>query len=283
MKEIGLTVIADIYCPTTRTYLSYLKKSGYIPQKIILVHFTGKDKKYLRLRRFLGHKLASWFIHATHPLNPQHAKGVTELLDSVQKEFNIKITYTNDFDFSSHTVELEKTSAYDYTDLDFQKFLISQKNKVFLYTNGGIVPAKLLDRADMRILHIHPGIVPYVKGSDGLLWSILERGNPGVSCFYMNPGIDTGDLIETMEFPPMRLSIEKPVSIQSEDNLYRAILIAYDPHLRAKILCKILGDHDGKDLFSLPSQKQIASEHESYLWMAPQLRLKIFREKICAL
>ena len=52
----------------------------------------------------------------------------------------------------------------------------------------------------IKILHIHPGVVPKFKGSDCLLWSGLKSGHFGASCFYMNYKIDEGDLISTKKF-----------------------------------------------------------------------------------
>jgi methionyl-tRNA formyltransferase len=80
-----------------------------------------------------------------------------------------------------------------------------------LYTSGGRVPGDLLSTSPSRMIHIHPGVVPYVRGSDCLFWSVLTRGRPGMSCFYMNAGIDTGDIIHTREFDAPSYPVSRTV------------------------------------------------------------------------
>jgi hypothetical protein len=281
MKTLNFTIVADIYCPTSRTYLSYLRAHGYKPKKIILVHFTGVNKRDTFLRKILGHRLHAFYLHKRLRKSPSISNTITEFIKDIQRPFEVKIDYTSTFDFKSYADEFSITTATDYNDPDFQNYLIKQKCKLFLYTNGGIVPSTLLKRHDIKFLHIHPGIVPYVRGSDGLLWSIVTRGVPGVSCFYMDPGIDTGDLIGTKEFAPLKIDITPPNDLMEEDCLYRALLISYDPHMRASLLIDILRKYEDQDLSNLPTHAQIYEKIDNFLWMHPKLRLKVFREIIC--
>jgi len=282
MKTLDFTVIADLYCPTSRTYLSYLKQAGYQPEKILLTAFVSSRRKYSLIRRFLGYRAECFAAHLCEPGIASYPSSVSAHFTAMQESFGVNVDYTSGFAWQDYAPVVQKISALDYSDPDFREVLKKQRNKTFLYTNGGIVPKSLLEQKDIRILHIHPGIVPDVRGSDGLLWSVLIRGRPGVSCFYMSPGIDEGALIDTMEFAPMRIQVPAPNNAEEEDALYRAALIAYDPHLRARLLCKIIKENEGTSMALLPSRQQPPVKPEAYLWMHPALRKKVFEEKICA-
>lgn len=282
MREIDLTVIADIHCPTSRTYLAYLKEAGFIPHKVILTHFVGQNNRWTKIMKLLGRRLSNAIIHHLREKNIFFEESVEKYFDTMQDQWPIKINYKNNFNYNLYASNVVKIAAYNYDDTYLHEILKKQKVKTFLYTNGGRVPDVLLREKGIRILHIHPGVVPCVRGSDGLLWSIIERGRPGVSCFYMDAGIDTGNVIDIMEFPPLSLPISANIERDEEEHLYRALLIAYDPHMRAALLCDIIKKYSGTELASLPTIAQPYKKNDNFLWMHPRLRLKVFKEKICA-
>ena len=76
-------------------------------------------------------------------------------------------------------------------------------------TPFGILPPSLLALPGVKFIHVHPGFLPYVRGSDGLLWSALIRNKPGVSVFYMDPEIDGGKIISAGEISPLTFPVSK--------------------------------------------------------------------------
>ena len=274
MKTADITLIADRWCPTSRTNCTYLRESGFVFKKIILVDFLGQNQKLRFLRHFTGMRLAHRLAIKKRPAWPDY-EGYKDYFRALQPNTEYCVDYLNPFDYSQYSDDIENFVAEDYQDPLFQSFLKKQNHKVFLYTNGGIVTHELLDYPDIRILHIHPGIVPEVRGSDGLLWSILVKKRPGVSCFYMDAGIDTGNLIAQKEFDLPCINVGAPTTAEEEDILYRALLIAYDPHLRASMLRDIVVAHDGKGLGALKTSDINNKSSESYLWMHPQMRQRV--------
>lgn len=90
----------------------------------------------------------------------------------------------------------------------------------------------------------------------------------------MSPGIDEGNVIGQKEFEVPDLSFLRDyLSSEKELTAYRALLFAFDPHLRAQLLVDVLNREGLKDLRSIPSEPQSASSSPAYLWMHPQLRL----------
>lgn len=138
-----------------------------------------------------------------------------------------------------------------------------------LFTGGGMVPATLLALPHCRFIHIHPGVLPQVRGADGLLWSILLRGRPGATIFYMSPGLDSGDVIASSEFeiPPL------PEGFTAFDTqtAYRLIYAFVDPVMRALMLLRVPQRGDA-DLFALPRTRQAAHEGTTFHFMNDAVR-----------
>ncbi|MDL0119329.1 formyltransferase family protein [Halobacterium salinarum] len=58
-----------------------------------------------------------------------------------------------------------------------------------------IVPKKILDIPDEGCLNLHPAYLPYNRGANPNVWSIVEGTPAGVTLHWMDSGIDTGDII----------------------------------------------------------------------------------------
>jgi methionyl-tRNA formyltransferase len=58
-----------------------------------------------------------------------------------------------------------------------------------------IIRPPALERLGGRVVNLHISLLPWNRGSDPNLWSILEDTPKGVSIHYVDAGIDTGDLI----------------------------------------------------------------------------------------
>lgn len=175
---------------------------------------------------------------------------------------------------------VETISVNGLNDASLAQYLRSSREKTILFTGGGLLKEPLLSLDGIRFIHIHPGIVPEVKGADGLFWSLLLKGKAGYSAFYMNPGIDTGDIIVQQEYKVdlSGLGLEN----YGNDEVYRALLDFYDPcfrimtfiHLLNSIFDKkqLIDDNENLDLRSIPSKAQDPTEGRTYFFMHRQLR-----------
>src|SRR5690606_29952514 len=116
-----------------------------------------------------------------------------------------------------------------------------EKNPV-LFTGGGIVPASLLEIPELPFIHIHPGFLPEIRGADCVLWSTLLTGHPSATCFFMSPGIDTGDIVKPCWLPEVIFDVDmKDYDLKT---LYRAIYSFFDPWVRAYVLRETLCAHE---------------------------------------
>lgn len=270
MRVIDLTVVADRNCPTSRTYLTYLQQAGLQPRKLLLVDFLYDDADAAQLLRRWGRWLGHVLLQRRRAAAPVYDPAFKRACNILQGLVERPIDYFEDFQFGRYAAEVETFTALDFSDAALHWRLMKQPSRTFLYTNGGRVPQSFLATPGIRVLHIHPGIVPDVRGSDGLFWSLIVRGRPGVSCFFMNAGIDTGSLIARKEFDRPNLQSLAAELPQDPDVLYAALLHAYDPHLRASLLLDVLGRNP--DLKALSGQPQPEGDEPAYCWMHPRLR-----------
>jgi hypothetical protein len=257
---INLTVIGDRACSTTRTYLEYLRRVGLRPRRLWLVDFGPVSRRLRWARRLLGARFADAFLRSRDEAAAPPDKTFAALCLRLQDEAGlVPVDYFAPWEPADYAEDVECFSATDFHDPLLQRRILRSDETAFLHTNGGIVP-------DMR-------------GSDCLLWSALVRRRLGVSCFYMSPGIDEGEVIGQRELDLPRLPSLAPfLSPQDEHTAYRALLFALDPHLRTQMLVDGLRAHPGVDLRRLPTRAQPPVSRPAYLWMHPRLRLKVMRE-----
>jgi methionyl-tRNA formyltransferase len=62
-----------------------------------------------------------------------------------------------------------------------------------------IVPERILDVPQAGCLNLHPAYLPYNRGANPNVWSIVEGTPAGVTLHWMDSGIDTGDIVARRE------------------------------------------------------------------------------------
>lgn len=277
MKDLDLTVLFVDTIPA-KIYLALLKKHGYRPKKILSLDIEPASRKYRVLRKYFGRFIAT---AALKIFKRDSALGVSsDLSEQLLKQHGLTHKCLND-DLVSYTAgSVETISVTGLDDVNLVQYLKASSDKAVLFTGGGLLKEPLLSLDGIRFIHIHPGIVPEVKGADGLFWSLLLKGKAGYSAFYMNPGIDTGDIIVQQEFKIdlSRLGLEN----YGNDEVYKALLDFYDPcfrimtfiHFLNSIFDKkqLMDDNGNLDLRSVPSTPQDPTEGRTYFFMHRCLR-----------
>jgi hypothetical protein len=148
--------------------------------------------------------------------------------------------------------------------------LAEDDNKYVLFTGGGIVPSSLLSLKNITMLHVHPGVLPNIRGADGMLWSIFLRGKPGASCFIMAPDLDLGDILHRTEFELPAFG-EANIGLPDGLMLYRTLFSYIDPLVRALAFQQLLDRSNG--LNKMPAgRRQLPEEGELFHFMHPLLR-----------
>jgi len=284
LKTIPLTVLAH-EGPGSRAYLVMMAAAGFRPSSIIAMISShgesgGNGKRIGRflpnpIRRSYAKRIQEvrrmyWprLIRKKHPeLYESIASGLSSLIKKPRQKLD---AMTGIFNWNHYADSVVHIAVKNYSDRRILHALQKGTVNKILYTGGGILPTSLIASTN-RFIHIHPGNLPHIRGADGLLWSTLIRGQPGAACFYMNDGIDTGDIIYTNDLPATTFQLSDP-DRPPDQILYNAIFSYYDPLIRAKVFSDVLTQHNG----CLPDtgSYQSNSEGTTYYFMHPAVRKK---------
>jgi len=151
---------------------------------------------------------------------------------------NIQMAAAKLHDLSRYSDHVESILIDGFRDSSFNERLRTLAPCTVLFTGGGIVPADVLAIPELRLLHVHPGFLPELRGADCTLWSNLLADRPSASCFFMAPGIDMGPVIDRCWLPKVKFPLE--TSGYELITLYRAIYAFFDPWVRAYCLRRVL-------------------------------------------
>lgn len=247
MRKIDLTILFVDSIPA-RLYLALLKVHGYEPANIIYLDRGEQKIKLTELDKFLMKS------------NEIEASDIADYFDSYPKNKVIKFPFRG----------LDDEELIEHIRLKVQGAI--------LFTGGGILTSHMLSIPNVKFIHIHPGVVPDTRGADCFYWSYLLTGKAGYSVFYMNEGIDTGDILHIKEFD-IDLSGAK-LELSETTDIYLSILKYFDPCLRIITFIELLdkqflslGTVGGSiDLMNMTFVQQNSSEGRTYFFMHKDLR-----------
>ncbi len=105
------------------------------------------------------------------------------------------------------------------------------------------------------------GYLPKVRGADGLLWSLKMHNHIGVSSFYMNDKIDSGEIIMREKYNAFKIK-DNDILKYSHKEIYNFIYSFIDPLIRSNHLKKILLNYDLNNIKTIPNNiKTIKINH----------------------
>ena len=283
MKTIALCVLA-YEGPLARSYLHRLRLAGLRPQEILLMVLKKHPGRARSVGSWLPAAIRKRYARRVQELSllywprhiaEHHSSLVRRISDSMlsvsPSAEDLSRVIAGSFHYASYGERVTSVLVDGLRDPALPAALSQSAAPTVLYTGGGIVPRPVLHLPERKIIHIHPGHLPLVRGADGLLWSILTRGRPGVSSFYMNAGIDTGGIIAAEDHRPLQVDSEG-ADRPNDLTLYRALFSFVDPVIRAEHLIQNVVCDGNRDLYSLPSTGQTEAEGVTYHFMHEKLR-----------
>ena len=259
MKLLNCTVLA-YEGPILRAYLSVINALGYKVRRIVQL-YNGNRKL-----RWLPKKLREPLLFSREalrnnywPLKFMRSKEYKTLIDCVMDAYKLGSTFFSNFykSYVNYSHVAEEIFYFDWEEKGWKheqlfELLKSFGKQTYLFTGGGLVPRCILELPDTEFVHVHPGFLPYTRGADGILWSVLTRERPGAACFYMVPKLDEGNVILTEEYAP--LSFKGDIATNELKTRYRLVFSFYDPAVRALCLKHVLEEFG--TLTNLPNEKQ---------------------------
>ncbi len=281
-RTLPLTVLA-YEGPCARAYLAAMRRAGLRPERIVLLVLSEHPASHKPVGRWFPGRLRSWYAEKTqeHALNfwprrllashPDLTRSIGAGLEPIlERPADLIREMYGPFSYEKYANRVERLVVRDLRDEALRQHLASSGSTTALFTGGGILPTGIIDLPGLRFLHVHPGHLPFVRGADGLLWSMLVRGQPAMSCFHLAAGLDTGDVVAIRDYPPLSFDIASHVR-PDDQTLYRAIFAFIDPLLRADLLVNgVLTAQP--DLSRLETTHQNPSAGVTYHFLHPRLR-----------
>ncbi len=245
-KPFPLTVLF-VEGPIARAYLVAMRRLGIKADRIIQLvprrHPVSRKPSFPWLPTSLRMACAQRVDFATAHHWPRR----------LAKSFKPRFTEDDTFEWSSADLaEIRQPIPLDQYALTVERLLVDDVNDAavsaaladevlgakILFTGGGKLTTPLLENPELNFLHVHPGVLPDVRGADGVLWSYAVRGKPGASVFIMDAGIDTGRVLHIEEFPGAAVTVlgQRPDTITQ----YRILFSFLDPIIRAVTMERFL-------------------------------------------
>jgi hypothetical protein len=283
MTNIPLTVLVHDG-PAARMYLEVMYRAGYHAENIVLMVYSPLPGTHAAFGTWIPFRNARRWYQKTiqeHRMMFWPRKIIAErpaacrlLFDELQcihpEAGSIIRAITEPAQWKRYTDTVETVSLSNFKATDLSSTLNRKACKYVLFTGGGLVPAELLEGRHYKILHVHPGILPDIRGADGMLWSMLVRKKSGASCFIMAPALDEGDILLQREFDMPRFSVPHDVAADTKI-LYRILFSFIDPLIRAVTFADLLKNSAG--LSRMPAlQHQNSPAGETYHFMHPDLQ-----------
>jgi folate-dependent phosphoribosylglycinamide formyltransferase PurN len=139
---------------------------------------------------------------------------------------------------------------------DCRQALAALSVDVLVLTGAPIVRSNILAVPRLGTLNAHQGTLPKYRGMNVIEWAIFEGSAPAVTVHFVDPGIDTGDIIASEE-----------VVIGPGDTLEKVRARAADK--QAQLLAWAVSTVCSGPL---PRVRQLAADGRQYYTMHPRLR-----------
>jgi folate-dependent phosphoribosylglycinamide formyltransferase PurN len=156
-----------------------------------------------------------------------------------------------------HGVPLRVVS--DHNDAACLAFLREVRPQIVPFTGGGLIRKALIEAAGLGILNAHMGLLPEYRGMDVVEWPLLEGRHEsiglGVTLHLMDPGVDTGPIVERF-----------PIRLAPGDSMER-LRTRFEPTMVEALVEGVRRARDGR----LGAKPQLPSEGRQHFALHPRL------------
>jgi len=265
LEDFGCLLINNL---RSRAYIQKLVRNSFFPKFVVYLELQNRPKK----------EKDSGPLPVIELINKAFKERKYFLYDPALKDSSLLNSSHSEplrcdfFDLEEPVIDTVVKNNLDYqtvqtsniNDAQVINVLTRCRPKYFLFGGGGILKKPLLN-SGKKFIHIHPGRLPFFRGSHCIEWSILLGEKCTATAFLMNDTIDGGDIITQMEFdfPKFENGGISPI---------------YSSHIRSELLIKVIKDYLGNGRFVC--KKQDLSAGETYYKMHPAITNLVFNKLI---
>ena len=92
----------------------------------------------------------------------------------------------------------------NHNDNTCRELLAAEKPDVLALGGTRIIKSSILETPRRATVNAHPGLLPWLRGSASVGWALYKDMPQGATVHFIDPGIDTGDIIARRELPVTR-------------------------------------------------------------------------------
>jgi len=92
----------------------------------------------------------------------------------------------------------------NHNDNTCRELLTAEKPDVLALGGTRIIKPQILETPRRATVNAHPGLLPWLRGSASVGWALYKDMPQGATAHFIDPGIDTGDIIVSRRLPVYR-------------------------------------------------------------------------------
>jgi methionyl-tRNA formyltransferase len=92
-------------------------------------------------------------------------------------------------------------SVANHNDDCCKELLLAEKPEVLVLGGTRIIKSHILQTPTTATVNSHPGLLPWLRGSASVGWALYKDMPQGATVHFIDPGIDTGDIIFREQLP----------------------------------------------------------------------------------
>jgi methionyl-tRNA formyltransferase len=89
----------------------------------------------------------------------------------------------------------------NHNDDSCRELLAVEKPDILALGGTRIIKTSILEVPQRATVNAHPGLLPWLRGSASVGWALYKDMKQGATAHFIDPGIDTGDVIVRRELP----------------------------------------------------------------------------------
>lgn len=140
-----------------------------------------------------------------------------------------------------------KYLVLDHDSHETKEYIRKNPVDVYIISGARILTKEVIEACGGKILNIHPGLLPDVRGLDTFLWSIHYKKALGITAHFITPKIDSGLLIYKEKLPIYKDDTPFDITLR---------LLEYQTEILVKAL-KILKEKKLENLDDLSKYKDL--------------------------
>jgi len=92
-------------------------------------------------------------------------------------------------------------SVGNHNDACCKELLEAEKPDILALGGTRIIKSQILEVPKRATVNAHPGLLPWLRGSASVGWALYKDLPQGATAHFIDPGIDTGDIIVARQLP----------------------------------------------------------------------------------